>query len=420
MQHKDRVFAEIDRTQGELFEWLRRLISFRSVPGQEGDAQAFVAGALRDLELDLDVWEPRIEELRDHPGYGEPGVGYAGRPNVVGRLPGSGGGRSLILNGHVDVVPIEDPALWTCDPWAGEVVDGRMVGRGTSDMKASLASIIWAVRALRATTRLRGDLLIESVVDEEVTGNGTLATLLRGYVADGAIVAEPTSLDLVPANQGAITVRITVPGISAHAAYRTRGVNAIEKATLVYQALRELETERNRGPRAERYAHLFEHVDVAAPISVGTFHAGHWPVTVPDSATVEASVAVWLGETVAEAKAAVQACVADVARSDPFLREHPPRVEFFGANFDSALLELDHPFAQAAGDVLRTIKPGYTVWAQTPANDLRHMILYGNTPCVMVGPGDDPVSHSANESVELANVVAAAKYYALLALEWCG
>jgi acetylornithine deacetylase len=416
---KERIDAEIDRTRGELIDWLGQLIRIPSVTGGEGPAQAFVVDALRALDLPVDVWELDARELEGRHGYGQTDLDYAGRPNMVARLAGTGGGRSLILNGHVDVVPIEDPALWTRDPWSGEVIDGRVYGRGASDMKASLASMLWALRALRATTRLRGDVLFESVVDEESTGNGTLATLARGYLADAAIVGEPTSLDLVPGHQGLFWFRLSTPGISAHGAYRTRGVNAIEKASALYWGLRELEGRRNRGERVARYQHLFEHVDVAAPISVGRLAAGHWPGTVPDLAVLEGRFGVWLGETVEQAKAELAAEVQRLADEDPFLREHPPTLEFFGANGDSAILALDHPFAVVVGDVLRGVNPGYRVWAQTPGNDLRHMIAHG-VPCVMVGPGDDPLSHTANESADVELIVQAAKFYAHLALDWCG
>jgi acetylornithine deacetylase len=420
MQVKERVNAEIDRTQDAMITWLQRLIQFPSITGDEGPAQTFVAESLREIGASVEVWELDQQALQAHPAYGRTPLSYAGRPNVIGHFPGTGGGRSLILNGHVDVVPIEDPAFWKVDPWSGTIIEGRMYGRGASDMKASLAAMLWATRALQATTRLRGDVLIESVVDEETTGNGTLATVLCGYTADGAIVGEPTSMDLVPGHQGLFWFRLTVPGISAHAAYRAQGVNAIEKAYLFYWGLRDLETQRNQGKYAERFGSLFTHVPIAAPISVGRFSAGNYPGTVPDSAVLEGRVGVWLGETVAEAKVALEAAVAQITEQDSFLRAHPPKLEYFGSNCESAQLALDHPFAQVVGEVLRPLRPHFRVWGQTPGNDLRHFILYGNTPCVMVGPGDDPLSHTANESVDIGLLVTAVKFYAHLALEWCG
>lgn len=283
-------------------------------------------------------------------------------------------------------------------------------------MKAGFAAMVWAARIVRSVTRLRGDLLVQSVIEEEAGGNGTLSAVLRGYRADGAVVGEPTSMDLVPAHEGAVWFRLTVAGVSARAAYRTRGVSAIEKAIGLFTALRDHEAQRNAGVESE----LFQHVDIPYPLSIGTFHAGNWPATVPDSAVLEGRIAVKLGESQEEAKAALELCVQESAERDPFLRRHPPRLEFIGARFDSCQLPLNHPLAQAAGYALRTVNPGFRIWAKTPATDMRHLMLHGKTPTLIVGPGDDHLAHTANESVAVANVVVAAKFYALLALEWCG
>jgi acetylornithine deacetylase len=413
---EDRVTGEIDRTQDQLIDWLREFIAFQSMPGREGDAQAFIAGTLRDLGASVDVWDIDPKTLRGHPGYIPTELDYAGRPNVVGRFGGTGGGRSLMLEGHVDVVPIEDPTLWRADPWAGQVVEGRMIGRGTSDMKGGLAAMVWAARALRSVTTPRGDLVVASVIEEEASGNGGLAAVLRGHTADAAVVGEPTTLDLVPAHLGVFWFRITVPGVSAHGGYRGRGVNAIEKAMVIYGALQDHEAERNREARTP----LLEHLDIPYPISVGTFRAGNWRFTVPDSAVMEGRGAVRLDESIEEAQAAFMAAVDAAADKDPFLRQHRPLVEFVGGSMEPCQIGLDHPFARVASDVLRTLKPDYRVWAKTPATDMRHLMLYGHMPTVIVGPGDDDLAHTANESVAVANVVAAAKFYALLALKWCG
>jgi acetylornithine deacetylase len=291
-----------------------------------------------------------------------------------------------------------------------------MFGRGASDMKAGLASMVWAARALQRTTRLRGDVFVESVIEEESTGNGTLAAVLRGYTADGAVVGEPTSLDFVPGHGGVMWFEITVPGISAHAGYRTRGVNAIEKAMLIYWALRDLETARNAGRKTALYAH----VDIPAPISVGVFESGHWPGTVPDSATLRGRVGIHLDETGDEARADLLAAVDAAAQKDPFLRDHKPHVEFLQADVSSSVLPMEHPFSQLAREVLARVHPEPGVWAKTPGTDMRHLMRYGSTPTVIVGPGDDELAHTANESVDLRQVVDAAKFYALLALEFAG
>jgi acetylornithine deacetylase len=397
-----------------MVSWLGALVRTPSVTGDEGPAQALVARTLRSFGVKVDEWDLDAVELQDHPGFRSTGNSYIGRPNVIGRLVGSGGGRSLILNAHVDVVPIEDPARWSVDPWSATVLDGRMIGRGTSDMKAGLAAMVWALQALCKTTRLRGDVIFQSVIEEESSGNGTLAAVVRGYVADGAVVGEPTSLDFVPGHGGVLWFQITVPGLSAHAGYRTRGVNAIEKAIVLYWALRELETRRNAGRKTE----LYPHVDIPAPISVGVLESGHWPGTVPDSATMRGRIGVHLGETVEQARADLIAAVDSAARNDAFLCDHPPAIEFLSAGVASSILPLEHPFSQLARDVLHQVGPGHGMWAKTPGTDMRHLMSYGSTPTVIVGPGDDELAHTANESVDLKQVVDAARFYALLALEW--
>lgn len=238
--------------------------------------------------LKLDVWDPDIEQLRADPGFQDVADSYQGRPVVVGVLPGTGGGRSLILNGHIDVVATGPHDEWPHGgPWGGAVVDGHLYGRGASDMKSGLASYIEAIASLNeAGVRLKGDVIVQSVIDEEQGGNGTLAAVLRGYRADGALIGEPTNMTLVTKNAGIRWVRITVSGKSAHGAYRHAGVNAIEKAMLLYQALMTYEAE-----RVKDYSDpLFAHYQTPFPFSFGVFKAGNWPSVVPDEAVMEGRV----------------------------------------------------------------------------------------------------------------------------------
>jgi acetylornithine deacetylase len=206
-----------------------------------------------------------------------------------------------------------------------------------------------------------------------------------------------------------------VAGRSAHAGYRTRGVNAIEKAMVLYWALRDLETRRNAGRKTE----LYPHVDLPAPISIGVLESGHWPGTVPDLATMRGRIGVHLGETVEEVRADLLAAIEAASRGDPLLHDHRPVVEFLDAGVASSVLELDHPFSVMARGILDQVAPSHGMWAKTPGTDMRHLMRFGKTPTVIVGPGDDELAHTANESVDVRQVVDAAKFYALLALEWC-
>src|SRR6185503_10928012 len=163
--------------------------------------------------------------------------------------------RSLIFNGHVDVVPAGDPANWRYPPWQGAIVDDRVYGRGAVDMKGGLCCALFAARALRdAGVRLKGKLIIESVIGEEDGGVGTLAAVLRGYTADGAVIIEPTELCLAPAQAGALNFRVTIPGLAAHGCVREEGVSAIEMFIPIHAALMALERDRNAGAKDALYA----------------------------------------------------------------------------------------------------------------------------------------------------------------------
>ena len=238
-----RVIETID-VDGML-RFLCALVGIRSLDGEETEVQERVAAQLQDCGLDLDTWELDFDELSKHPAYCvevERSVGLG----VVGLLGEDRGGRSLIYNGHTDVVPAGNESNWTYPAWKGTLDNDRVYGRGSVDMKGGLSCAIFAAKAIRdAGVGLDGRLIIESVIGEEDGGVGTLATILRGYQADGAVVVEPTELCIAPAQAGALNFRLTVPGSSAHGCIREEGVSAIEKFYPLLEALTQLEEQRN-------------------------------------------------------------------------------------------------------------------------------------------------------------------------------
>ena len=228
-----RVLGEIDARLPETFALLAELVRIPSVSGTdpEHEIQARLAVSSPRAGLEVDHWQIPLDELLAEPDF--PGVEVERREawGLVGRLPGSGGGDTLLLNGHVDVVPIGNPAAWSRpDAFSGEVVGDTLFGRGACDMKAGLVAALAAVQAVRRLgVPLRGDLLLACVPGEEDGGLGTYAMLRRGWRADACVVPEPTGLDLVTANAGALTFRLRVPGRATHASRRTEGVSAVEK-----------------------------------------------------------------------------------------------------------------------------------------------------------------------------------------------
>jgi acetylornithine deacetylase len=215
----DDIRREVDRRKGEILDWAKELISFdsenRPPDGNEGEVQTFIADACKSAELEVDEFTPAsVADIEKHPSWLE-GRNYPdNRRNVVSRWKGSGGGRSLLLTGHIDVAPFEPDDWQITRPFSPLVREGRLYGRGAADLKGGLAAAFMAVKLLREIGfQPRGDILFESLVDEEFAGgNGTLAARIKGYNADFAVLTEPTRMELCPACLGAFLGDLTLYG----------------------------------------------------------------------------------------------------------------------------------------------------------------------------------------------------------------
>jgi acetylornithine deacetylase len=398
---------------------LATLIGIPSVSGTdaENEAQAQVARRLADAGLDVDHWPIDLPALTTHPDFPGMEVDRTEAWGLVGRLPGVGEGATLMLNGHVDVVPVGDPDAWTTPPFSAEVRDGRLHGRGSCDMKAGLIASLLAVRALRVTgVRLRGDVVLASVQGEEDGGLGTFATLQRGWRADACVIAEPTGLDIVPANSGALTFRLRIRGRAAHAARRTEGVSAIEKFGPVLQALADLERRRHASvdPLVARWP-------LAHPLSIGRVRAGDWASSVPDLLVAEGRLGVAIGEPTDDARADLEDAVAAACDRDPWLREHPVEVEWWGGQFASGRIPPGSDLVDRVRAAHRTAG-GHPqdVYGAPYGSDLRQLTGLAGIPTLQYGPGDARLAHGPDESVALDEVVTAARTLALVALDVCG
>jgi len=400
-----------------LLSTLADLIAIRSLGGEETPAQEYVAAFLERMGLDVDVWELDFDALRNHPTFSAE-VERPGALGVVGAMGEDGGGRSLILNGHVDVVPAGDEANWHYPPWQATIVDGRVYGRGSCDMKGGLACALYAARAIRdAGVRLRGRLLIESVVGEEDGGAGTLAAVLRGYRADGAVVVEPTEMAVAPAQAGALSFQVTVPGLSAHGCVREEGVSAIEKFIPIHQALMELEQARNQAAQDPLYARY----RLPYALCIGQMEAGNWASSVAERLVFRGRYGVAPGEDLEEARCQFEQAVAQAAQADPWLVDHPPAVEWWGGQFSPARIPTDHPLVETVGDAFaETAGAPARVEGVTYGADMRLLVNEGNTPAVLFGPGDVRRSHKPDEFVPLDELVAVTRTLALTAVRFCG
>jgi acetylornithine deacetylase len=415
---RQKVLAKIDESRDHAIKFLQQMIAIPSVTGDEGKIQDFLNNYLTKLGLDVDMWESYWEELKQHPGYIPVERGYEGRPNIVATWKGAGGGRSLLLNGHTDVIPVGNGEGWSDNPWSAKIKDGRIYGRGSCDMKSGVASHILAVEFLKAAgVRLKGDVLIDIVIDEEVSGHGTLDTVIRGYTADAGISGETSELAVQPACIGRIWFEIEIQGKAAGIQRRYQGVSGIELGYKITKAVEALEAHRLKTVKHPLYPKAID----ALPCMIGAFHSGNFPSSFPATCLLKGSMATVPGEDHEGVKRSLVEWIAKAAAEDPWMKDHPPKVRFVGYDAQASEIPVDHPIVQ-------TVSKNYTeVTGKQPeisgrqgAADTRFLNLYGDTPTVIFGPGSTAVMHSDDEYVSIDDYISAIKVMALSIYDWCG
>lgn len=412
-----RVLDAIDET--ELVATLVELVRTPSVTGTdaEADLQHTVARWFEEAGLEVDLWSLDLDDLRADPDFPGTEVPRLEGHGVVGTASGEGE-PGLVLQGHVDVVPVGDLANWhSGDPFSARIDGGVLHGRGACDMKAGMAVNLAVARALhRSGVCTERRLALHSVVSEEDGGLGAFATLRRGHRGEVAVITEPTSGRLVTANAGALTFRIEVTGRAAHGSTRVEGVSAFESFWPLHLALRSLEARRNTDLHP-----LFGDNPLPYGISIGTIRAGDWASSVPDLLVAEGRMGVRLGEDPALARLALDEAIADAAAADAWLRHHEPRVTWPGGQFASGQLEQDHPLIdEVAGavEVVTGIRPAEA--AAPYGSDLRLYTGIGGIPTLHYGPGDVRLAHAPRESVPVAEVIEVARALALVAARRLG
>ena len=422
----DRLDAYLDAHRDDHLAFIRELVQADTTTlghgllgGHEIVGQRVIEQRFKSMGADtIDIWEPDDAFLTEQFYEFNRGHPYAGRPNVVGVFKGTGGGRSLILNGHIDVMPSGDESAWSAPPFAATEHDGQLIGRGACDMKGGLAAAILALEAVRRSgITLRGDVIIESVVDEEGGGNGTMACVARGYRADGAIVCEPTNLTIHHAHMGWLFFRVVTTGVALHSAQLWRGVNAIQKAIKLIQSLDELQ---NQWLMTRRMPEL-----PGPTINVGTIEGGIAGSVVPDRCEFKLCLHYLPTDaspdgTGKAVEAEVRAHFARVAAGDAWLSEHPPIVEKYqeGSPF---YLDPNHPFAQKVLSVAtETLGHVPALRGSEFGTDARLLQNLAQTPTVIFGPGIASEAHAIDEKLDLAQFHAAIRVMARLIVEWAG
>ncbi len=415
-----RIVAAVDDLRDTLVATLQAVVRVPSVTGAEGAVQEVIARQMEELGLSVDVWEPDPTLMAPHlEAVGLPESGdWAGRPNVVGTLRGSGGGRSLILNSHIDTVEPGDPERWTHGPFSGDHADGHVWGRGSLDMKGGLATNLVALRAVMAAgLTLRGDVSIESVISEEDGGAGTVATLLRPYRADGAIITEPTRLRIVAATGGSFVFRITIAGQAAHAAKRDDGVSAIEAFSYVHAGLLAYEARRNAAITHPLYQPIANRV----PLNIGTIRGGSWPSSVPEWLVAEGRGGLVPGESLDDVRREFVDEVRRIADGHPWLRDHQPIVEWVTGQFSAGEIAPDDPLVGIVGAAHETATGSpVAIEGVTYGTDARHFLQLAGIPCVVYGAGDVTLAHQTDERMDIDALLMATRTVALSIAAWCG
>ncbi|MGZ3513219.1 MAG: ArgE/DapE family deacylase [Thermodesulfobacteriota bacterium] len=419
---KNQITKKIDRSRDEVFHTIQKLVQIPSVVGQEGEAQKWMASLYSALKLDVVKVVPEKKSLQRHPAYVETGLTYdESRPNVIGLFSPTDAGskRSLILNGHIDVVSPEPVETWDFDgPWSGRIDGNRMYGRGSADMKSGLLSNFFALKSiLDLGMKPTGRIILESVIEEEAGGSGgTLAALMAGYQADVMVIPEPLNLRVVTAHPGINYFRIKVYGKTAHAGWSHYGINAIGKLTKIYDRLIQLDRQ-----RAERNRNDFfgKETGRSCNLNIGTFKAGDWPSTVAGWAQLEARISYLPWEKEEDIKEEVEAAVEEVAHNDEWLREHPPHVEWFGWQAQPWVQDPEVPvirqFRQSASEILSDVPE---ITASTAGLDTRFGPFF-DVPSFVFGPVGG-LLHSSNEYVELDSVIKTIQVLATFIIDWCG
>ena len=415
---KSQIDAAVDSAREEIVSFIQTLVQSPSLANDEGPIQEIISDKLKSLQLDVKKIPVRFDDLKDHPAFNDDGFSPDSRINIVGEWNNEGSGKSLILNGHVDVVPTGPEELWNESPWSASVKNNRIYGRGSCDMKAGLASGIFAIQILQKIGfKPNGNIMIQSVVGEESGGCGTLTNIVKGYTADAAIILEPTSLKVCPIQSGALTFRLTVPGRATHAAMRWDGVSAIEKFNLIHQSILEFEKKRHQSFDIKYY----ESQDRVAPINIGTIKGGEWHSTVPESVVAEGRFGVFPGESAQDARDAFETYIQTISKRDDWLKENQPIVEWFEGQFESGQTDLKDPIMQALSDsYLHSTGDVPILEGVTYGSDLRLFTNHAHIPAVLFGPGDVRLAHSANEYVEIEEVILSLKIIANLIVDWCG
>lgn len=414
-----RVLAAIDRLEPAYRALLQLLVRTPSPAGGEAEAQALVAAHMRTIGLDVDCFDIDPVALADHEAFNRSPRDYAGRPCVVGRRKGAGGGRSLLLNAHIDTVPVDAAEAWTFPPYGGVIENGRLYGRGACDDKAGVVECLLVAHACReAGVELAGDLVVASVIEDESTGNGSLASVHRGHTGDAVVIVDGTWPErFIVSHLGHVTFQIRLDGVAGHVT--SPGPNPIAAIGPVASALQAFVSARNS-------AHVQPWGGHARPyfINLGMVRGGVWPGSVPAACLLEGQFGFPLPETCGGAKEALRAAIAELSGQATWPLSAPALITFAGLETPAEVGDPHNPVAKLLGEIVEH-RHGAVLQESVILGhcDLRHYTgahTLATSAACLYGPGGGRNVHGADEYFELAHLPLVAGNLACLALQWCG
>jgi acetylornithine deacetylase len=398
---------------------LSELVAHPSLLGDEASAQALMTRHFAQLGLRVDEFEIDEDRIRDHPGYSPSIVPYAGRHNVVGvhQPKGPVRGRSLILNGHIDVVPVGAQRLWTRPPFEPRIDGDKLYGRGAGDMKAGIVAYCMAFEALRKLGyEPAAPVFLQSVIEEECTGNGALACLVQGYRADAALIPEPIP-GIMTGQMGVMWVGIEVLGLPVHAAVAQTGVAAIEFVQYLCAKLKEIEAQWNEP--ANRHPH-YAHHDHPINFNIGKLSGGEWASSVATQCRADVRIGFYPGIKPSAVRALIEAALKAAYEAHPKKASVRYEVLYEGFQAEGMLVDMNQPMIdtlkachhEVAGGIMPLI-------ASTATTDARFFQLYGGIPATCYGPHAGN-THGIDEWVSIDSMMEVSAVIALFIARWCG
>lgn len=411
-----KILDEIDRLKDEIVQFTCDLISQPSVLGQESTVLEIVEKKLNSLSFET-LRVPILPEiLSEKPGFAPVPWSYENRYNLVALCSSNLKGPSVLFNGHLDVVSPEPIDEWTFPPYNPIIKEGWLYGRGSGDMKAGISAMIYALHSIqKAGFQPKGPVIIETVIEEECSGNGTLACFYAGYDGEAVLIPEPFGPTILTHQVGVLWFKVIVPGISKHVLEATLGVNAIEKCFVLIQALRDLEAEMNKEVHP-----AFQQINHPINLNIGIIRGGNWPSTVPSNAEFHCRLSYFPGRTFEEIKQIIIEAIQTSSSKDPWLSQNPPKIQFYGFRSDGFSLKRTLPAFKLLDNCYKDLT-GKDVedYVATCTTDLRVFNLYGKGQATCFGPIAKNI-HGVNECVDINSIILVAKTYALFISRWCG